>query len=176
VKPVSSFWGTVPAWISAGVAFLSAVSSAISAVRSRNSRKEAAQRAKDAADAALRSADAESRAAAAVEQLASAYQEHARIQAAERDAAAARPPWELRRHDQFNVTLHNTSDAPRFHVTANGEQIRVPGGVAWEHVNPRSAVEIHVLAGDDASPEIDVTWYDTEGRFGEPRRWRGLPT
>ena len=186
---MSSIWGNIPAGISAGVAVVSAVVSAVSALRSRKARVEADQRAKDAAEAAIRSAEAQRQAAdaavesveaqrqaaAAAQQFANAYQEEARIRAAEREAAADEPPWDLMHQGEFNVLLMNVSPRPRFRVTAVGEQVRTPGGFSWERIEADESELFRVLAGDDASPEIIVTWYDTEIQAGEPRRWRGVP-
>ncbi|ORW99241.1 hypothetical protein AWC29_28415 [Mycobacterium triplex] len=164
------------------MALASAAVSALAAIRSRKSRAEADRRAKDAAEAAVRSADAavqsveaQRQAADAAQEFAAAYQNEARIRAAEREAAADEPPWDLMRQGEFNVLLMNNSPEPRFHVTADGEQVRAPGGFAWELIEADESEMFHVLAGDDASPQIVVTWYDTEIRAGEPRRWRGFP-
>ena len=183
-------WGTIPTVVSAAVALVSAAVSAIGALKSRKARAEADQRAKDAADAAVRSAeaqyraadaadrsaDAQRQAADAAQQFADAYQQEARIRAAEREAAADMPPWDLFRQDKFNVVLENGSERPRFHVTANGEQIKTPGGLSWARIESLSSKEIHVMPGDDASAEIMVTWYDTEIEIGEPRRWADYPS
>lgn len=183
---MSSVWGNVPSWISAGVALASAVVAAVSAVKSRKARAEADQRAKDAAEAAVRSAEAQqqaadaaarsaesqSQAAMAVQQFANAYQEQARIRSAER---ASLPVWHLERRDEFNVLLHNVSSGPLFHVTADGEQVTTSGGFGWDRIDRGSPQAIRVLAGDDAGPEIDVAYYETEVRTGTPRRWRGTP-
>jgi hypothetical protein len=161
------------------VALGSALWSAVSAVRSRKARAETDQLVKDAANAAIRSADAESQAAAVLARLTAVHEEQARIRSAERsaerEAAGTAPIWYLQRQDEFHVLLHNVSNGPRFHVTASGEQIRRPEGFAWSQIDRGTPQLIQVLAGDDARPEIVVTWYDTEVKAGEPRRYRGVP-
>lgn len=154
---------------------MSALSAAVSAVLSRKARAEAAQLAKDAANAAVRSAEAQRQAAEAAERLATVHEEQARIRSAERDAAAGQPPWHMTRQDEFNVLLHNVSNATRFHVTANGEQVMRPEGYSWRQIKRGEPQLLQVLAGDDASPEIEVTWYDIDVQAGEPRRWRQIP-
>jgi hypothetical protein len=184
---MSPIWGIIPTGISAGVALISAVVAAVSAIRSRKARAEADQLAKDAtkaaiqaaeaqqqaADAAGRSADSESRAAAAVERLAAVHEEQARRQAEERDAAAGHPPWHLERQNEFNVLLHNLSPSPRFHVTATGEQVRSEH--SWDRIERGEPRSVRVLAGNDATPDVVVTWYDSEVKVGQLRRWDGVP-
>ena len=91
-------------------------------------------------------------------------------------------PWDLTREGRWQVRVRNLSEAPRFYVKVTGPQVTKTW--EWEVFDAGATKLIRVMPGDDAGPEVDISWYDTIDMSDEPRRWQaqtvdtvnGIPT
>src|ERR1700736_596690 len=119
-------WGSVPAWVAAGMSALFGVLLWRSSTKSKKAQAESRQ-AKQAVRAARDAADAESRTAAALERTADIHTAQER-RAAEEFEAEKESPWDLLpiSGDDYCVLVNRTG-RPKYHVHIGGSAVPPPG-------------------------------------------------
>lgn len=147
-------WGTVPAWVAAGLSLTFGILSWRSSRKSREERDEAkrqADRAERAAGAAERQADAAERSAAAVETQ--------QQREAEETEAAEVDPWLLEPIPGGpDCYLINRTKTPKYGVTATGLKIH-NSPARFDMIGPGKKVELSIMRILHPDDSVDVTWY-----------------
>jgi hypothetical protein len=160
-------WGTLPAWVAAGLSLIFGILSWLSSRKSKAERDEAtaqADRAERAADAAKRQADAADRSAAAVE-----AQER---RDAEATAEAEADPWDLAPiPGDPNCYLINTSKTAKYDITVNGFEIH-NGPARFDMIGPGERVELSIMRIMHPDDSVEVAWYPQEGLSDRPATMR----
>lgn len=160
-------WGTLPAWVAAGLSLIFGILSWLSSRKSKAEGDEAtaqAERAERAADAAQRRADAAERSADTAE-----AQER---REAEATAEAEADPWDLAPiRGSPNCYLINTTNTAKYDITVNGFKIH-NGPARFDMIGPGKRVEVSIMRIGHPDDSVEVAWYPQEGLLDRPETTR----
>lgn len=162
-------WGTVPAWVAAGVSLIFGILSWRSSRKSKSELNEAtkqAERAERAAGAAERQADAAERSASAAEAV--------EQREAESTDAAEADPWQLApipAAGDPDCYLINKTRTPKYRVTVSGLKIH-NGPARFDVIGPGKREELSVMRFHHPDDSVEVTWHRRQDLSDSPQTTR----
>lgn len=166
-------WGSVPAWVAAGISTFFGSVSWWSSRKSKKSQAEADRQARRATKAAEDAAEAGTRSANAAERAATVLEEQHRSALARVDAAES-VPWRLTHRTGAKWELWNETGTPKYRITISGPGVsskRNPGVI--ERIDGRSSFEFWGSTHWGADPRVEATWHLRADGQDEPRTWAG---
>jgi hypothetical protein len=156
-------WGTVPAWVAAGLSLIFGFLSWRSSRKSKSERDEA----KSHADRSERAAGAAERQAAAAERSAGIAEAHERRKAEETELAEA-DPWLLESIPGApNCYLINRTKTPKYGVTVAGLKIHNPPA-RFDVIGPGKREELSIMRLMHPDDSVEVTWHRRQD-LSDPR-------
>ncbi|MBO0883007.1 MAG: hypothetical protein J2P17_22265 [Mycobacterium sp.] len=160
-------WGTVPAWVAAGLSLVFGILSWRSSRKSRAERDDATRQ----AERAERFANSAERQAAAVERFAAAAEAQQRREIEEAEEAEA-DPWQLEPiPGASGCYLINMAKTTMYDITVSGLKIH-DSPARFDRIGPGQREELSIMRFGHPDDSVEVTWRRRQDLSDSPQTMR----